>query len=51
MSVCLTKPFKGFEFTPVHICDEVYPNSILQERKSVCSDRAEITKFMYEAMT
>lgn len=50
MSVCLTKPFKGFEFTPVHICDEVYPNSILQERKSVCSDRAEITKFMYEAM-
>ena len=35
MSVCLTKPFKGFEFTPVHICDEVYPNSILQERKSV----------------
>lgn len=50
MSVCLTKPFKGFEFTPVHICDEVYPNSVTQDEKSFCSDRAEITKFMYEAM-
>ena len=50
MSVCLTKPFKSREYTPVHICDEVCPNNTVQSKGFSCPDRAEITKFMYEAM-
>lgn len=50
MSVCLTKSFQGREYTPVHVCDEIWPNNLVQTKESSCPNRAEVTKFMYEAM-
>lgn len=50
MSVCLTKSFQGREYTPVHVCDEIWPNNLVQNKESSCPNRAEVTKFMYEAM-